>query len=311
MPRVQFLQVDVGGHVEHVVTDLGSDGAGFDAATLVPVYAGPTVELKGSDGSEVVASQLATVVAPTKLLAAVAAGATQITVPTTTGLKRFDQIVIGPSSDEGRWEWAMIDGLKASTVGPPAVAGTLFLLAPLRYAYGVNDVVGTRTLAVDFEDDEITEVQRNCRLIWTYQRSGVTIVENTVVHLSRYAPRYSLSDAEVEAVVPTALRMLGPHQRLTLIIRQVWERRVLPSIARLMNPGGLVTGEAADELLLAAVAQQINEAAGKPEQADRWRETYDGLLGGLQDTITDLDEDGEQATTEKPRSRNVARLNRG
>jgi len=301
MPRVVFLQVDCGGRAEHVVTDVAGDGTGWDDGTT------PTVVLYGSGGStEIVAEQNATVVAPTELEAAEATKSQSISVSDSTGLRRWDQIVIGPSSRNGRWEWGIIDGIVTGLN-----SDTLYLLAPLQHDYAKGDAVGARTLAVEFTAEQITAVRRHCRLEWKYIQAGLARRESTVVHLSRYCPRYALSDAELEAVVPTALRKIGPHQRLTLIIRQVWERKVLPSIARLMPPGGLVSGEAADELLLAAVAHQVCEAARDNDQADRWAEAYDGLLGGLQDSITDLDESGYQSSIEKPRSRRSVRALRG
>ena len=105
--------------------------------------------------------------------------------------------------------------------------------------------------------------------------------------------------------------MLGPGQRLDLVIRREWERRVLPSIARIMPPGALVSGEAADELLLAAVCQRLTNAARDDDAADRWGARYETLLGGLGDTLTDFDEDGVVDPLEKPRSPRAPRLMRG
>lgn len=303
MPRVVFLQLDCGGRLEHVVSDLAADGSGWDQPEEGD--AAGTVVLYGPAGEILVAEQDCEIVEPTTLEDAAAVGATTIPVAEVVGLRRWDQIVVGPSSVDGRWEWATIDGLLDGGDGGDS---TIRLLAPLRYAYADGDAVGSRALAIEFDAADVGSVLRKCRAEWRYLQGGLERRESTIVHCSRYAPRYALSESEVETVIPSALRKIGPHQRLGLILRQVWERTVLPTIARLMPPGGLASGEAADELLLAAVARQICEAAREFDAADRWAAQYEQLLGGLPDAITDIDEDGVQSTTEGPRSRRAPRM---
>jgi len=312
MPRVAFLQVGAGGSVEHTIADLAPDGSAWDTIDEDDDDTVPTVTLYGEGGAGVlVASQLCGYVMPTALSAASAAGGTTLEVDDVSGLSRWGEIVVGPGAD-GRWEWAILDGVTpGDPLVIPPVPGTLHLLSPLRYAYADGSAVGSRTLTATYTDAQITQVLRGCRLEWAYQRGGKTRVENTIVHLSKYAPRYSLTAAEVMDSEPKAERMLGPGQRLDLMIRRTWDRRVLPSIARIMPPGALVSGEAADELLLAAVCQQLTNAARDTEAADRWGERYETLFGSLKDTLTDINEDGEVAATERPRNPRAPRLMRG
>jgi len=308
VPRVTFLQVGCGGGVEHTISDLRPDGSAWDDIDEDDEDTIPTCTLYGEGGAGTIAAARPCAIPPaTELSDACEEQALVLVVESAEGLERWQEIVVGPGHD-GRWEWAVIDGIE---IGGDDEDDTIHLLAPLRYAYAEGTPVGSRTLRASFSSDEITRVLRDCRLEWRYRRDERTPVDHTIVHLSRYAPRYALSAAEVNDAEPKAIRMLGPGQRLDLVIRREWERRVLPSIARIMPPGALVSGEAADELLLAAVCQRLTNAARDDDAADRWGARYETLLGGLGDTLTDFDEDGVVDPLEKPRSPRAPRLMRG
>ena len=289
MPRVHFVQLDLGGTVEHRMVDVPADGARWDATPA------PTVQLYSDSGGELLSSPATATEGPSTTLSAdAAAGATSVSVASTTGIDRFDEMLVGPSSD-GRWEWITVMG---------AGGGQVHLAAPLEHSYSSGDVVKSHTLTYTIAASDAASVARGCRAEWRYEVGGVERRESTVYHVSRYAPRMSLTAAGLAQEYPRALRQVASHQDLDLLIRRVWEGHVLPAIGRIYAPGAMVSGELAEQALIAAVKTTLAEEAKDLDAAEIYRDQYRAHMdeiASLMVGLVDTDEDGVRDDDETPR----------
>jgi hypothetical protein len=120
---------------------------------------------------------------------------------------------------------------------------------------------------------------------------GVERKESTLFIVSRHAPRLTLTSTQLLSEDPRARRLIGSNQRLDLLIKRTWERKVLPAIGAMWQPGALVSGEAAEEALVYAVRWKLALDAKDNETADKLQALYRAALDRLKDSSIDLDED--------------------
>jgi hypothetical protein len=278
MGRVAFVQLDLGGSLDHTMVDLTSDGARWDADPL------PSVTLRSGSGGEIRAAVTATAGPATSTASAVAAGAKRVPVLATTDFLRWEEVVVGPNSS-GQWEWATIDGISLSEA--------LTVLDELSFAYGSGVPVKSHRLSTTLTAADVGDVQRRAWAEWSYEVGGVARKEATIYVASRYAPRLSLTATELLGEDPRVRRLIAGNQRLDLLIRRTWERKVLPAIAAMWAPGALISGESAEEALILAVRLKLARDAKDFESADKIEALYRTALDRLQSVPVDLDEGGE------------------
>lgn len=294
MGKVAFVQLSVGGQIDHVMADLPHDGGRWDTSTT------PAVVIYDSSGGELIASTAASTGPTTRLSTSTAAGVSTLPITSTSGWQRFEDVVIGPNI-HGQWEWVTIVGVKT----------TALTIAPrTQYAYSTSDVVKSHRLFYAVAATTAAEVDRLRRAEWRYVVDGVERRESTEFHVSRYAPRLSLTAAAFLQEYPRGQRMIASHQDLDLLIRRVWFGRVLPDIARMIPPGAVASGAAIEAALIERVKAHLSEEAKDHDSADRYLETYKAELDGLRASLVDTDEDGSVDDTEIMPSVRTPRISR-
>jgi len=303
--RVQFVQKDNGGILAHYMVDVPHDGSRWSSTPA------PSVTLYDSGGGELVASTLASTGPSTRVSSGVSSGAAAIPLTSASGFERFEEYKIGPNN-KGQWEWFTVDAVSTGGLG---------ILGTLKNAYEVSTLVQSHRLSYRVSSGVLDTVARNCRAEWRYTAKGpppavapIVREDSSIFHVAYYAPRYNLTESEVLQELPYARQLIDNDQRIDLIMRRLWERRVLPDIARMMEPGALVSGEQADELLLIAfqrwaILRKPGEAAN--ERAEMLAAEYSQALESLRDTLVDLDESGGTDETETPRGPSTPRILRG
>ena len=297
MSDVAFIQLDLGGVLRHTMTDLPANGARWDASTT------PTIQLYRPGGGAILSAPASTTTTSTTTLSSsAAAGATSLTVGSTAGIDRWADLVVGPSSSTGRWEWITV----------AAAAGqTITLAAPLTYAYPSGTVVKSHEMTYTVASTACSSIERGCRAEWRYEVNDVPRRESTIYHVSRYAPRLALSAAELIQEYPRAARQIASHQDLDLMIRRIWSRTVLPTIHRIYPPGAVMAGSEAEQALAAAVKVALCEEAKDAESAEIYREQFRNAIDEIARYAVDLDESGDVGDSEIPRSTRAIRVLRG
>jgi len=293
--KTQFLQLSLGGTIDHTMVDVPADGGRWDASPA------PTVALRSSSGGTIIASRSASQGPSLAALSTCAAGGWTLYVSSTTGLARWDTILIGPNSS-GQWEWGIVDGYTTSTVT---------VLDALGYSYSTGDGVKSHTLSVTYSTSDVGAVYHNAVAEWSYTVDGVPRMEHTVCHVSRYAPRLSVTATDVLALVPRASEVIGSNQRIDLLLRTLWRQRILTDIAQMMRPGSMVSGEAANRALVELLSLEIATRARDTDGIDVYERRYRLALDEIRLSVSDMDEDGAQGDDEQPSSVWTVRLRRG
>lgn len=292
---IHFAQLNKGGVLYHTMADVPPDGARWDASPA------PTVTLYSTSSGVIRAAESATLGPSTTLGAAAAARATSLTVAATTGISRFDRMVVGPNA-AGQWEWVTVDGAAGTTVT---------LLDPLDYSYEISSVLKSHTMSTTLSSSDAGSTIRRCRADWAYTVDSVARVESTPYVVSRYAPRLAVTAADVIQHEPRAKKLIGSNQQIEILIKSIWETRVLPDIAKLYgSPGSVPSGESLQQALLAKFDAHVARRTGAYEAELRYEEIYQELIDEVRVGMIDTDEDGD-VEDETPRTTRVARVMRG
>jgi len=303
--RVQFIQTSYGGVLRHTLVALPHDGARWSSSPS------PSCILYGKGGGQLKASTLASTGPSTILSTAASAGASSLPMLASSDFERFEDYKIGPNA-AGQWEWFTADKVSTGGVG---------ILGNLQNAYEVSTTVESHDLLLRVSSGELSTVTRDCRATWSYTVAGPAPEKapierrvSDVFHVAKYAPRYSLTEAEVLQEIPAARQLINDAQRIDLIVKRLWHRRVLPDIAKLMRPGAVVSGEDCDELLLLAFQRWMvlrKPGEGATVRAEMLSDEYRVAMDELRNTLLDLDESGGTDDTEIPRGSATPRLLRG
>lgn len=291
----RFLQKDLGGVLKHTMRDLPGDGARWDSSPA------PTVTLMARGGGELLASTAATLGGTYTTGGAISVGDTTISVNSTTGLSRWDEVVLGPNA-AGQWEWKTLDGVSSTAI---------VFHEKAVYAYSTGKTLKSHTMSVEVTSGTVGSVSQNNYAEWHYAVDSVERKEHTLFHISLYAPRLSLTAARFLEEYPRALGMLGSNQKIDALIRRMWDTRVIPDIARIFHPGAMVSGEAAELALANKLKEFLENEAKNYDAADRYAVRYNHALDQIRDGLVDLDESGGVGDTEVVRSARTPRLIRG
>jgi hypothetical protein len=293
---IEFVQLSLGGVIHHNMVDVPHDG---DRWADSPA---PTVRLLNRDGTQLLASTAATVDASRSLTSTATAKSRTIPMTSTTGLKRWEEYVVGPNAT-GQWEWVTLDAIGSTSVTT---------LDPLVNTYSTGHGIKSHTMSYQVSTTTAAAVAQNCFAQWRYTVDSIERQEHTVFSISRYCPRLSLTPAEVIQHEPRALKQIGSDQKIGLILKRMFENRVLPDVAKILgSPGALVSGEAVDEAVLLKFQEIVSRKAKDYEGAHEYANLYVHQLDEIRLSVTDLDESGGQDVDEVPRSMRTPRIMRG
>ena len=273
---IAFIQKSLGGKLTHTVADCGPDGGRWDSTTA------PTVELYSKGGGVIVQSTTCTLGPSTVLTAAAAASQKTLALSTTASLERWRNYVIGPNIS-GQWEWVTVDAIATTAVT---------VVDDLLYAYSSGRTFKSHDMSVTLSAGDVTSVYRDCRAAWSYNLYGIARKDHTTFHVSLYAPRLALTAADIVQEYPRIHQVISSQQRIDLLIRRIWETRLLPDIGKVFSPGALISGELANEALLYRVVKHVLMQARDFEGAEHYDDLYMSALDSLRSNAVDADESG-------------------
>ena len=275
----QFVQKDLGGTLSYEVIDFAP--LRWDDSPA------PTVVLKNKTGGVIVASQEATTGPSTTLSAAASARQNIVKVASVTGISSDDILVISSSSST-QWEWVTIDSVSAGD--SPYVTTR----DELKYSYTSGDVLKSCKLSVSISSSEVTQVLQDCRAEWTYSVSSQSITSTSRFHVSVWSPRMTLRDQDILTRNPRAAEQLASRQRLSQLIKDIWERDIMDTLSVRINPAALVVGDDLRQVHLYKVLVEIARMAGLEEEKTSYLEAYqDAWQNFTAQAIVDTDGDGE------------------
>lgn len=293
---IHFLQLDKGGSLSHEMRDVPSDGARWDASPA------PTVTLYTRTGETIRALTTVSLGPTTTLASDVAADAKAIGIGTTSSLRRWEEYVIGPNAS-GEWERVRLD-----SIGPTWVKA----LDPLVYAYSSGNTFKSHRMSTVVSTTHTATVEFYCYADWAYTVDGLARRTATDFCVSRYAPRLNITALDAVQFDPAARDQIGSNQKIDLVLRDLWERHVLPDVAkRLGSPGAMVSSERVDAAMLYRFAEHLYRQGRNTERADKYAELYTNQLEEIALGVVDLDEDGGQSADEVPASPRVCVMLRG
>ena len=293
---MDFVQLDLGGVLVHTMVDVPHDGTRWAASPA------PTVTLYHRGGGVLRDSATASTGPSLYVTSTAAADGRTIVCTTTTGLERWEQCYIR-STATGHWETVTVDKFTSTTVT---------ILDPLRYSYSTGDYLESHRMTTTLSESDAGNVELNCWAQWAYTVDGVKRKESTVFHISRYAPRLSLTAAEAMQAEPRLRDMLGSDQRIELLLRRIWHKVILPDVSKMIgSPGGMVSGEAIEEAVLLKLQEYVLRKSNQFEAAAHYKELYSSQLDEMRLSVIDMDEDGGQARDETPRGARTPRVMRG
>ena len=274
----------------------------FDVSRALYAAGTATCTLYSPGGSELQASTTATKGASTTLDAAAAAGQKTVPVTATTGIAVGD--VLWPVNALGQTEPVVVDGVTSGV--------SITARHNLRHAYASNDVIASRRLSVAVLAASIGTSYKNCRARWSYSSSLTQAhSEDQVVHVSTYAPRCTVTEADVLRRLPQARNWTTPEQTIDDLVASVWAGEVLVDLAVAWDPTSVISGDSAHVATVHRVAAQLALANGKLEQYDRWLEEYrQALSQAVSEAPRDTDDDGS-SEDETATSLDVVQLVRG
>jgi hypothetical protein len=291
-----FLQTDLGGSLYHVMRELPSDGSRWDASPA------PAVTLRTKDGGSLRASTAAELGPTTSVVSTALAGTTLIGIGVTTALRRWEEYVAGPNA-AGEWERVRLDAVGS---------GYVKTLDPLVYSYSAGNTFKSCRLSTQVTAGDVATVEWLCFAEWRYAVDGQVRKVSTPFNVSRYAPRLNITALDVVQFDPAARQQVGSDQKIDLILRDLWERHVLPDVAKLLgSPGAMVTAEAVDAALLYKFEEYVYRQSRNTERADKYAELYVNQLEEVSQGIVDIDQSGGQSDDELPPSPRSRRMVRG
>ncbi|MHC4644323.1 MAG: hypothetical protein ACYTBJ_02390 [Planctomycetota bacterium] len=290
-----FLQVQLGGSLSHTMKDLPSDGARWDATPA------PSVVLKTKSGGSLRGSTDVTLGPTTTLASGAVAGTTLVGIGTTSALRRWEEYVIGPNP-AGEWERCLLDAVGSSYVKT---------LDELEYTYSTGDTFRSTRMSTTVTAGTVGAVEINCFAEWRYAVDGQIRKESTRFHVSRYAPRLTVTALDAVQYDPAFRDQVGSNQRIDLLLRMVWENYIKPDITKVLgSPGAVISGEAVHEATLLRAEEYIYRQGRNTERADKYAELYASKLEEIVLGPVDLDQSGGQSKDEIPpgmRSRPMVR----
>jgi hypothetical protein len=232
---------------------------------------------------------------------AVTAGTTLIGIGTTTALRRWQKYTLGPNY-AGQWERVRLDA-----IGPTWVKA----LDPVVYSYSSGNTFQSCRMSTQVTTGDCGTVEMNAFAAWRYAVGGQVRKTYTTFNISRYSPVLNITALDVVQFDPAARDQVGSDQKIDLILKDQWERHVLPDVAKLLgSPGAMVSAEAVDAAVLYKFEEYVYRQARNTERADKYAELYVHQLEEVTQGVVDIDQSGGQSDDEiapSPRSRRTVR----
>jgi hypothetical protein len=277
---IAWLQKDRGGTLRHSVARR------IDAATT------PTVTLVRKGGEVLVASQAATKGPRTTLDAAAAAGQTTIPLTATTN------VAVGKvyrlTNAAGQHEFVTVDSIASGV--------SVTSRRPLAYTYAAADVFESHELSVSVTGAQADAVRSNCRARWLFTSDGQEHLEESLFHVSSFAPIHTVTPEDVGRRYPRIYDALASSQVLAELIDEIWTNEVLEDLAgRVDDEHGLVAGSGLNRALLLRVVAQVEGANEQWDDFDRYMELYRTALEQAVALVPiDTDDDGDVDEGDEP-----------
>jgi hypothetical protein len=292
----QFVQKDKGGTIYYDVNH--GAPARWDADPT------PTVTIVSREGGEIVASQSATEGPSTTLTAVASAKKKTAVVTATTGISVDDVLILG-TNGSGQWEWVTVDAINTSTK-------TITFRDELAYTYASGDAIKSTRLSVALSASNAGAIYNDARAQWAYEISDQAIVEESIFHISAWAPKMTLRDQDILKLNPRAIKMLGTRQRLTQLIKEVWERIILADFGAQYKPGSLVSGAALHQAHLYRVLAETAIVAEDVTQTEQYLESFKNAWSrSIIQTLIDTDNSGTIGDDDIVRPSMTGRIYRG
>ncbi len=299
----QFVQLAIGGVIDHSMVDVPHDGARWDASPA------PTCTLHHRNGG-VIASSTAATVGLSFTVKEASAESRTISLVSTTGLERFGEYLLGPNAN-GQWEWVTVEAFEPED---DEDSYSVTVLDELQHSYSSDDptTLKSHRLTLELSAAQSASVESGCFAAWAYMVDSVKRIEHTTFAISRYAPRMSLTPAEAISVSPRLRDLIGSDQRVEVVLRRLWRRHLMPDVAKILGSSGAVlSGESLEQAHLYKLGEQLAREAKDHESAANYSELYTSALDEIRTDVVDLDESGGQDDDETPRGLSTPRLLRG
>ncbi len=215
-----------------------------------------------------------------------AAAADQTTVPlaVTTNLLVGEEYGLGPNT-LGQSEVVVVHSITSGV--------SIETRHDLLYTHASGDAFASRKLSLTVLAASIPSARKNCRARWVYESSSQEYTEESVCHVSGYAPVCTVTEMDILRRYPNARLQTTPDQPLRELIDDVWSGEVLGDLAVIWTPTATISGDSLRLAGIARVAAQMALANEKPEAYDRLMEDYQAALErAVAQMPKDTDDDG-------------------
>ena len=275
-----------------------------DTALVITLSHSPvgavTYTIRDGAGSSLLSGSGST--GPTTALSdSVSEGATALSVTDGSSFEVGDEIEI--HSSDGASEIAIVSSVSSSSLG-------------VRYSvsrdYAAGTSVVSRRCTVSVGASDITEAHSGARLELSYTDiDGTERVESQPLAITRYDPSCPVTEQDLLRRLPVARNLVDSEQPLDELIASVWTNDVLGEISISLPVTALVSSQSLSSALIYAVAFDLYRNAGRFEEADSYRESYERAIERIVTTVQkDSDSDGS-TDDEMTIARRVSRVRWG
>lgn len=260
----------------------------------------PTCTLYSESGSELQSTTNCTKGPSTTLDSAAVAGQTTIPLAATTSIRVGEEYTI--TNAEGQSESVVCNSISSGV--------SVDVRHDLVYSYASTDTFVSHKVTVDVLAASITSAMKNCRAKWLYESEDQEHVEESVFHVSAYAPVCTVTEADVLRRVPDARNQIHPAQPLSDLIEEIWANEVLGDLAVVWEPSATISG---DSLRVACIHRIEAHFAIQNEKFDAYDKLMERYEADIERAIAtmpkDTDDDGasDDELTYHPRSLRIAR----
>jgi len=268
---VNFLRKNSDGTIEYYLSRVPDSGESA------------TVQLLNESGASYLASQAATLGDRETISVAASIGDTTVTVTDASDFSVGERVVL--LDVLGREELNIIDALSSTVIT---------FRYPLIRDYTTSGVIVSPRVTVDVEAAEVSSARTNLRAVWTYVSDSATRIEESIVHITPWAPVCVVTSLDVLGRFPRANLSIASGQTLTDIISEVWKRDVLADLSLQLTPQALVSGESLSSATIERVLAQVASANEDWEEYDKRMEEYARYISqAVVEAPMDADGDGD------------------
>jgi len=252
----------------------------------MPIDSGntPTCTLYDESGTELQASTSVTKGPRTTLDGDAVADQTTVPLTATTDIVVGEEYGIGPNA-AGQSEVVIVDSISSGV--------SVVVRHDLLHTYASANVFASRKCSLSVLAASIPNAEKNCRARWIYQSNSQEYAEESVFHISTYAPVCTVTEADILRRIPDARNLTIPGQPLSEVIEDIWAEEVLGDLAVIWTPTATISGDSLRLATIHRVCSQLAMWNEKFEAFDRWMAAYQADLERAVATMPkDIDDDG-------------------